>query len=1749
MNSDIRLSRNATDGGQASHGAFQFVHESFVACAHRIPHSVAVTHGASNLSYAELDRRSNQLAHHLMALGVGPDTIVGLSLDRSIDLVVSLLGIFKAGGAYLSLDPNYPRERLKLIIDDARPKLVLTRHAIAERLPLSSTAVVALDRDAAAIDAQTEDAPGVTVQADHLAYVLYTSGSTGRPKGVLGTHRSVAARMPAYPRELEGSRPPVYAQKTTPNFIDFLWEVFMPLTRGERLAIVTEEAIRDPRELIRSMRADRVTHIVLVPSLLRALIETENDLRTALPDLTHWASSGERLPAELADAFRRAAPHARLVNIYGTSEFWDATAHEVTDTGDGAPDYGVPIGRTIGDMKVHVLDESMREAPDGVAGELYVAGPGVARGYLGHPGLTAERFIPSPFVAGERLYRTGDRGRRLASGTFEFVGRVDNQVKVRGFRVELGEIENALTAQPDIKHAVVVTRDSGNGDVRLGAYIVLHVDATGAMVEFNEQALKAALHERLPSHMVPDAWMVLPALPLTPNGKYDRQALPAWDSDPVTVVDAGASEIETEIARVFAKVLGRGRIGIRDNFFEIGGHSLLAMRLVSQLRNTFKIDLPIARLFETPTIAGVARYMADAAPISSSSSLTAMGRPAHPPLSFAQQRLWFLDRLEGPGATYNLPVALRLHGQLDTEALKAALGDLLARHDSLRTAFSEHDDKPYQHVLTIDDPRARVPLDQLDASESTLAVIARQSAAYPFDLAREIPIRATLIRVAPAHHVLLVLTHHIASDGWSLNPLIRDLGHAYSARAAGRAPNFTPLPVQYIDYTLWQRAILGDERNVDSAMHRQSRYWQHALDGLPPCIDLPTDRPRPPIASFTGAHFHFHIPGEVHVRLKALARSCDATLFMVLHAALALVLSKLGAGDDIAIGSPIAGRTDSAVDDLVGFFVNMIVLRSDVSGNPTVAELIGRVRERCLAAYAHQDLPFERLVEIMNPARTQSHHPLVQVTLALQNNAAADMTLAGLTGSEYAVATDTAKFDLTVELTEDEAGIAGVLEYATDLFDRESIERIATQFARVLAAMTSTPQERINAIDWLAPDERERILVDWNNTAHDVPNVTLVELFEQQAARDPKARAVVFEGESLSFGELNERANRLAHHLRALGIGREDRVGLCLPRSPESIVAMIGILKAGAAYLPLDPDYPAGRLQGMLDNACPKAVVTNTVIAVRPIFSASEHLLKIDTAEMATALAQGSTANPPLAAVPEKLRNRHPAYVIFTSGSTGAPKGVIVTHRELVNHMLWMQATYPLTAGDRVLGRTSISFDAAGWEIWLPLISGAQLQLASSGTVRELDRLARFLVDAEITVAQFVPSMLETLLDEGLLTDWRPRIMFVGGEALSAHLAARAEAVCGVPVVNLYGPTEATIQAMSHPLRDIDRGRRRVPIGRPIWNTRVYVLDDAMAPVPVGTVGEVYIAGAGLARGYLNRPDLTADRFVPCPFDVPGSRMYRTGDLARWHADGVLDFEGRADEQIKVRGFRIEPGEIEATLAQQSGVGRAVVLGHDDGSASHQLVAYVTSTKSEESRDPDQEIKQVEQWQEFYESIYAESDHADFGENFNGWTSSYSGEAILLSEMRQWRQATVDRILELKPARILEIGVGSGLLLSQLASKCEAYWATDFFEPDHRDGEKTFAEAAELGRPRKIACTARTRLGRPAGILLRYDCHQLGDSILSERRLSGQRHRAGRRAAGAGRISVYRRCAKSASTSRLRNRYATRAVRLTRNCG
>lgn len=1644
MNSDTRASRNAAAGSQSSRAAFQCVHQSFATCARRVPHAVAVTHGASQLSYAELDRRSNQLAHHLIALGVGPDTIVGLSLNRSIDLVVSLLGIFKAGGAYLPLDPNYPRERLKLMIDDARPQLVLTRHEIVERLPLSSTVVVALDRDEAVIAAQPEDAPGVTVQADHLAYVLYTSGSTGRPKGVLGTHRSVAARMQAYPRESEVSRPPVYAQKTTPNFIDFLWEVFMPLTQGARFAIVAEEAMRGPRELIRSMRAEHVTHIVLVPSLLRALIESESDLRTALPDLIHWASSGERLPAELADVFRRAAPHARLLNIYGTSEFWDATAHEVTDAVDDAPDFGVPIGRTIGDMRVHVLDEYMQEVPDGVVGELYVAGPGLARGYLGHARLTAERFIPSPFVAGERLYRTGDHGRRRSSGTLEFVGRVDNQVKVRGFRVELGEIESALTAQSSIKHAVVVTRDAGGGDLRLGAYIVLHADPTGRNADFNEQALKAALRERLPSHMVPDAWMILSALPLMPNGKCDRQALPAWDGEPVTAVDAGASEIETEIARVFAKVLGRGHIGIRDNFFEIGGHSLLAMRLVSQLRNTFKLEFPIARLFETPTIAGIASYMSDADPIPASSSLTVMDRPTHPPLSFAQQRLWFLHRLEGPGATYNLPVALRLRGELDTGALTAALGDLLARHDSLRTVFSECDNKPYQHVLAMDDPRARVPLEQLDASEATLASIAQRSAAYPFDLVRELPIRATLIRVAPAHHVLLVLTHHIASDGWSLNPLIRDLGLAYGARAAGRSPQFTPLPVQYIDYALWQRTTLGAEGNVDSAMHRQSRYWQQALEGLPACIDLPTDRSRPPIASFSGAHLHFHIAGDVHVRLKALARSCDATLFMVLHAALALVLSKLGAGDDIAIGSPIAGRTDSAVDDLVGFFVNMIVLRADLSSNPTVAELIGRVRERCLAAYAHQDLPFERLVEIINPARTQSHHPLVQVTLALQNNAVADVTLAGLTGTEYAVATDTAKFDVTVELTEDETGIAGVVEYATDLFDRESIERIATQFTRVLDAMTSTPQARINTIDRLAPDERERILDNWNNTAHDVPNVTLVELFEQQAARAPQALAVVFEGVSLNFGELNTSANRLAHHLRALGIGREDRVGFCLPRSPESIIAMLGILKAGAAYVPLDPDYPAGRLQGMLDSAHPKAVVTNADIAARPIFSASEHLLKLDTAEMATALAQASTANTSIAAAPEKLRNRHSAYVIFTSGSTGAPKGVVVTHRELVNHMLWMRATYPLTAEDRVLGRTSISFDAAGWEIWLPLISGAQLQLASSGTVRDLDRLAHFLVDAEITVAQFVPSMLEALLDEPPVANWHPRMMFVGGEALSAHLAARAEAVCGVPVVNLYGPTEATIQAMSHTLRDIDRGRRRVPIGRPIWNTQVYVLDDAMDPVAVGTVGEVFIAGAGLARGYLNRPDLTADRFVPCPFGPPGSRMYRTGDLARWHVDGVLDFEGRADEQIKVRGFRIEPGEIETALVQQSGVGRAIVVARDDGRGSHQLVAYVEPAKSEESRDLDHEIRQVKQWQEFYESIYAESDHVHFGENFDGWTSSYSGEAISLPEMRQWRQATVDRILDLKPTRILEIGVGSGLLLSQLASECEAYWATDF---------------------------------------------------------------------------------------------------------
>ena len=1190
-------------------------------------------------------------------------------------------------------------------------------------------------------------------------------------------------------------------------------------------------------------------------------------------------------------------------------------------------------------VQVYVLGGGLEPVPAGVSGELYIAGCGLARGYLGRAGLTAERFVADPFgAAGSRMYRTGDLARWRSDGVLDFLGRADGQIKLRGFRIEPGEIEAALVRHGGVSQAAVIAREDVPGNRRLVAYVVASGEGAPEAGE-----LRSHLAGLLPDYMVPSAYVVLERLPLTPNGKLDRRALPAPEVTAVSVRGPRTPQEEI-LCALFAEVLGVDRVGIDDNFFALGGHSLLATRLISRIRSTLDVEIAIRSLFEAPTVAALARGLAGAQ--AARPGLRAGVRPAEIPLSYAQRRLWFLDRLEGGSATYTIPLAVRLVGELDVAALAAALGDVVARHESLRTVFPDTLGVPRQEILAADTWRPELCVERV--SEERLGAALAAAAGRGFELAREPPLRVHLFALdgegsGARSHVLLLVLHHIAGDGWSLAPLLRDLGRCYGARRNGAAPELAALPVQYADYTLWQHAVLGSEDDGSSAISRQLLYWRGALAGLPDQIELPFDHVRPAVASHRGGSVGLTLPASLHGALLGVARASGASLFMVLQAGLAALLTRLGSGEDIAIGSPIAGRTDSALDDLVGFFVNTLVLRTDTSGNPSFRELVGRVRAGNLAAYGHQELPFERLVEVLNPARSLARHPLFQVMLVLQNQGEASLELSGLEVGFEAVAGSSAKFDLSLSLAErrggdgSPAGLIGALEYASDLFERGSVEAIAARLVRLLEAAAAEPGRAIGSLEILSRDERRTILEDWNETARAVPPATLPELFAAQAARTPAATAVVFGDESLTYGELDARANRLAHHLRGLGVGPEVVVGLCVERSLEMVVGLVGILKAGGAYLPLDPAYPGERLAFMLDDA--RAPVLLTQAALRPQLPAGGARIVCLDSEWDT------IARAPASAPAVTLHPGNTAYVIYTSGSTGTPKGVTVSHAGLANHMTWMMADYSVGRDDIVLCRTAITFDAAGWEIWLPLLSGAALCVTPESLARDPTAFNAYVEEQGVTVAQFVPSLLAVILaartqrPSGKLTR-----IFSGGEPLPSDLTRDVISAWKVPVVNLYGPTETTIQVTSCSLRDAGLHDATAPIGRPIWNTRVYVLDGGLEPVPAGVSGELYIAGCGLARGYLGRAGLTAERFVADPFGAAGSRMYRTGDLARWRSDGVLDFLGRADGQIKLRGFRIEPGEIEAALVRHGGVSQAAVIAREDVPGNRRLVAYVVAS-------------------------------------------------------------------------------------------------------------------------------------------------------------------------------------------------------------
>jgi amino acid adenylation domain-containing protein len=1380
------------------------------------------------------------------------------------------------------------------------------------------------------------------------AYVIYTSGSTGRPKGVIIEHRNLAGLLCWARAEFTAGELAKVLVSTSLSFDVSVFEIFTPLICGGSI-----EVVKDMLALADGGSGWQGSLISGVPSALSEVLSVHGANASARTVVL----AGEALTGQLVTAIGAALPGAEVRNIYGPTEATVyATAWRAGRSGE-APGGNPPIGRPVWNTRALLLDATLQLVPPGVAGELYLAGGQLARGYLNRPGLTGERFVACPYGApGERMYRTGDLARWNADGQIEYLGRVDDQVKIRGFRIELGEIEAVLAAQPGVTQAAAVVRQDRPGDGTLVGYAV---PASGAKLSPGQ--LRAAAAAALPGYMVPAAIVILDRLPLNANGKLDRRALPApyYATTPGRTAPANARE--RALCEVFAQVLGLEQVGVEDSFFDLGGHSLLATRLVSRIRTVLGAELPVRALFEHPTAAALAGVL-EGAEAARPPLRRVDARPERLPLSFAQQRLWFLEQFHGPGAAYNLPLAWRLAGELDTGALTAALNDVAARHESLRTIFTVDRGQPYQHVIPAEE--ASVPVTITTARSDELTELLEAAARYEFDLAAELPIRAWLFTLSEQEHVVLLLCHHIASDGWSMQVLITDLTAAYAARRDGRAPSWAPLPVQYADYTLWQRELLGGSgagQDTDGGdggvLAGQIAYWRQALAGLPEELALPFDRPRPAQPSRLGTDIRWQLAGpDLHAALADLAREHQATIFMVLHAGLAVLLSRMGAGTDIPLGAPVAGRTDEAVHDLVGFFVNTLVLRADLSGDPGFRDLLGRVRETVLSAQARQDVPFERLVEVLNPARSQGRHPLFQVMLADEDVAAVDWHLPGLAITAEPIPEVAAKFDLTLAFRQERdadgtpAGIEALFEYSTDLFNPATIQALAGRLTSLLRQAAEDPGRRVSQLDPLSTEERRKLLVDWNDTSRPLPAATLPDLFEQQADHTPHAPAVLSAAAELTYaeltyGELNARANRLARHLITLGAGPGRLVAIAMPRSPDMVVALLAVLKSGAAYVPVDPDYPRDRQAFMLTDT--QAAITLTTSGLAGSVPAAAILLILDDPGLAAVISRYPASDVTDAERRGLLRPAHPAYVIYTSGSTGKPKGVVITHANLVNYLARTRQSYRHLAG-RTLLVSPVAFDGSVSALYGCLLSGGQLCL---GAVDE-DLPALAARAGGFTFFKGTPSHLPLLarLPASCVPTGQ---MMLGGEAVPAALLREwRQRHPALSLANQYGPTEATVGCLDYQMSPDDPIPDPVPVGRPLWNTRVFVLDENLQLVPPGVAGELYVAGAQLARGYLGRPGLTGERFVACPFGAPGERMYRTGDLARWAVaagvrgdgsprSGEIEYLGRADDQVKVRGFRIELGEIEAVLAACDGVGQAAVAVREDQPGDKRLAGYV----------------------------------------------------------------------------------------------------------------------------------------------------------------------------------------------------------------
>lgn len=1490
----------------------------------RTPDAVALTCGDQSISYKELNQRANRVAHALLKLGVGAEVPVGLCVERSVDALVALLGILKAGGGYVPLDPSFPGHRLQLMLEDAGVSIVVTQAHLRNQLQNHSGRIYDVETLSTSSLGGTEEDQNIVraVSPDQLAYIIYTSGSTGRPKGVAVTHRSLVtslhARLQYYPEAV--SR---FLMTFSLTFDGSLTGIFWTLLQGGELVIPSETAHRDPAELAALIDQHHISHVVWVPSLYHAVLGEA--LSTQLESLRIVVTAGESLPLELLRRHYQLLPRATLYNEYGPTEatVW-CSAYQTTREETGAR---IPIGKPIAHMQLYVLDDRLQPVPIGVPGELYVAGECLARGYVNQPQLTHERFLANPYVAGTRLYRTGDLARYRADGNVEFLGRADQQVKLRGYRIELEEIEYALSNFPGVHHAAVLLREDKRDQHRLVAYLT----GESSLSEKLEQ-VRRSLVSQLPHYMVPSVIVWLDTMPLNPTGKVNRGALPAPEhtAGRSAAKIAPRNPVEEALAELWKSVLEVPEAGIHDHFFEAGGHSLLATQIISRIRELFEVEISLPMLFERPTISALAEEVtrlrqkdrqAPAMP-----PIIQVPRDQPLPLSYSQQRMWLMYQLAPESTAYNMPFASRQMGRLNKAALRKTIDAICSRHEAFRTTFMMKGEGPAQIIQPFRPPDwTEVTLSHLPSAQrqQQAARLVEQEANRPFDLEQGPLARFLLIEIEPEDHVLVLTMHHIIGDQWSFGIIGYEFALFYNAFSRGDVPSAKPILLQYADYAVWQRRCLTDDW-----LGEQSNYWQKKLAGLSK-LSLPTDHPRPVTQTFNGAHRMLELPTSLIERLKQFSAEHNATVFMTLLTCFHILLSRYSGQTDVAVGSPIANRTQSAVESIIGSFVNTLVMRTDLSGNPTFIELLARVRETALEAYANQDFPFDKLVEMMHSSRDQSSAPLVQVLFNVPNAPIREINVQGLSWVPFEVETQAAQFDLSLTI-ETEFSRKAYLTFNTNLFEPQTAERILGQYRILLQHALADPHSKLSELPTVTEAERQQMLLDWNRTQRDYPqSECFPQLFESQVERTPDAVAVSMGAKTLQYGQLNARANQLARYLQTLGAKPGATVGIGLDRSLEMVVALLAVLKTGAAYVPLDPEFPRDRLRFMAQDASVAAVLTTSKLSDR--FDApGSPLLCLDRAEKRIAQEAGHNLGP--ITTPRDL-----AYVLYTSGSTGQPKGVEITHRALVNFLWSIRQEPGCAAQDVLLSVTTISFDIFGLELYVPLLVGARVEIASRAVAMDGRQLRGLCEAVQPTIMQATPATWRMLIEAG----WpggKNLTVLCGGEALPPDLAT-ALLDRSFALWNMYGPTETTIWST---IEKIERSDHEITIGKPIANTDVYVLNPFLQPAPIGVSGELYIGGHGLARGYRGRQELTQERFLPHPFSPdPHAKLYRTGDLARYRSDGRIVHLGRIDNQVKIRGFRIELGEIEVALSRHVSIRQAAVTAREDRQGMKQLVAYV----------------------------------------------------------------------------------------------------------------------------------------------------------------------------------------------------------------